>query len=289
MTWIAYTWGAVAQAAISKRFRLSLYLTGYLVLFLIELCTILVNEYNDYETDRLNANFSMFTGGTRVIVEGGLSFREVKSGIWFVLLLLVGFSYLLNLLTPFNAQISLPLLIIIGLFLGLGYTIPPFKFSYRGLGEIVVSITHSIYVILCGFVFQGGMWDNPRPWVMSVPMFFSIFAAITLAGIPDRQADEAVRKKTVAVIFGPRRALMTAISCVGLAYLSAFLCWYYQAMTVSMGFFTLLVLPHGTILVFYLVALLQKRKFERKINREMGLSLAYIIWFGLLPLLSLWR
>ena len=193
------------------------------------------------------------------------------------------------LLVPFKSQLSFSLLIIVGLFLGLGYTIPPLKFSYRGLGEIVVSITHSIYVILCGFVFQGGMWDDPRPWVMSVPMFFSIFAAVTLAGVPDRQADEGVRKKTVAVIFGPRRALMTAIFCVGIAYLSAFLCWYYGVMAIAMGFFTLLVLPHGVILIHYLAQLLGNWKYERKINREMGLSLGYIIWFGLLPLFSLWR
>ena len=67
MTWLDYTMGAVAESSVSKEFKLSLYLVGYLILFLIEFCTILVNEYNDYETDRRNNNFSMFTGGTRTI------------------------------------------------------------------------------------------------------------------------------------------------------------------------------------------------------------------------------
>lgn len=288
MTWLAYTMGAVAQSTVSRGFKLSLYLIGYLILFLIELCTILVNEYHDYETDRLNNNFSMFTGGTRVIVDGRLSFQEVKTGIVLVLFLIVSLSYILNRINHLNSQLTFSILIITGLFLGLGYTIPPLKFSYRGIGEIVVSVTHSTYVILCGFVFQGGAWNAPWPWCVSIPLFFSIFAAITLAGIPDRPADEAVQKQTLAVILGPRNGLLIAIWSVGIAYLSALLLGYLKVITISITVLTVLVLPHGTILVYDLFKLMKTNYYEKRINREMGLSLSYIIWFGLIPLFSLW-
>lgn len=288
MTWLAYTMGAAAQSTISGRFKLSLYLLGYLILFLIELCTILVNEYNDYDTDRLNNNFSMFTGGTRVIVDGRLSFREVKIGIALVVSLMVVSSYFLSQINPSDSALSFAILIILGLFLGLGYTLPPLKFSYRGAGELVVSITHSIYVIICGFVFQGGAWNAPWPWFVSIPLFFSIFAAITLAGIPDRPADQAVRKQTLAVILGPRRALMIAIWSAGMAYLSTLLLGYLKVITISISFLTVLVLPHGAILVYYLFRLMKTHDYDKRINREMGLSLSYIIWFGLIPLFSLW-
>jgi 1,4-dihydroxy-2-naphthoate octaprenyltransferase len=288
MTWLAYTLGAVAQSTISKGFNAGLYLLGYLVLFLIELCTILVNEYNDYETDRLNDNFSIFTGGTRVIVDGRLSFQEVKRGIIFLLLLIPLLGYALTRMSAHNSEVSGSIFIAIGLFLGLGYTMPPVRFSYRGLGEFVVSVTHSVYVILCGFVFQGGIWHDPRPWFLSIPLFFSIFAAITLAGLPDRLADKAVRKKTLAVIFGPRVAVLIAISCVCLSYLSALLLTYDKLITLSVTSWNLLVLPHGAFLVFYLLRLMKTGQYGNKINREMGLSLSYIIWFALIPLCSIW-
>src|SRR5690606_12152185 len=95
--------------------------------------------------------------------------------------------------------------------LALGYTIPPLKFSYRGLGELVVSFTHSFGVILFGFHFQGGNIFDPSPWLLSIPLFLAIFPSIILAGIPDHDADKAVGKKTLAVRLGIKRAVALAM------------------------------------------------------------------------------
>src|SRR5690625_7040256 len=73
--------------------------------------------------------------------------------------------------------------------ISLGYTLPPLRLSYRTLGEIDVGLTHSIGVMLCGFLFQGGPFDHPFPWMISIPLFLSIVPAIILAGIPDYAAD----------------------------------------------------------------------------------------------------
>lgn len=156
MTWIAYSMGAAAASSNIKKWDPKVYIIGYLVLFFIELSTILVNEYYDYDTDRLNKNFGPFTGGTRVLVEGQLGFPEVRAGIWTSLILTVSFGYLLIRTDMQVSSVSILLLILLGLFLGLGYTAPPLKFTYRGLGELTVAVTHSPYVILCGYVFQGG-------------------------------------------------------------------------------------------------------------------------------------
>ena len=34
-----------------------------------------------------------------------------------------------------------------------------------------VGFTHSFTVILCGYVFKGGNWNDPFPWLVSLPLF----------------------------------------------------------------------------------------------------------------------
>ncbi|MGZ6236774.1 MAG: prenyltransferase [Syntrophales bacterium] len=287
MTWLAYTLGSVAYSAAWGKLNLVFYFLGYLILFLIELCTILANEYFDYPSDLKNANFSMFTGGTRVLVQGHLSFGDVRNGILVILATIPVFAFLLLRISAGVSQSAIAILLFSGLLFGLGYTVPPLKFSYRGVGELVVAATHSLYVILCGFVFQGGLWKDPLPWLLSIPLFFAVLAGNTLAGIPDRQADLAVMKKSIAVMFGSRLAILVAIWSVCMAFLSAIALVNLQVIRLSPSYWWLLVFPHGLVLLYFLVRLLRSNDFDRRIDAIMALALGYIIWFGLLPLISL--
>jgi 1,4-dihydroxy-2-naphthoate octaprenyltransferase len=288
MTWLAYSLGAVAHSVTSGAFSPSRYLVGYLILFLIEFCTILANEYFDYDSDRQNGNFSIFTGGTRVLVEEKLSFREVRLGIFSGLAIIPFLGFGLVRMSESDSSLSVLFLLVLGLFLGLGYTVPPLKFSHRGFGEIVVGLTHSIYVILCGFVFQGGPWSDPAPWLLSVPLFFAVLGVNTLAGIPDLKADGAVLKRSIAVMFGPRAAVLFAIWCICVAFLSGELLGYFHLFPVSILYWNVLVIPHGLVLLFLLFRYLKSNHYEGRINSIMGLGLAYIIWFGLLPMIAVW-
>jgi 1,4-dihydroxy-2-naphthoate octaprenyltransferase len=279
--------GSVAYSAASGKLNLVLYLLGYLILFLIELCTIVANEYFDYPSDRNNANFSIFTGGTRVLVEGDLTFGEVRKGILIILATIPVFGFLLLKISAGVSQSAIALLLFVGLLFGLGYTVPPLKFSYRGVGELVVAVTHSVYVILCGFVFQGGLWKDPLPWLLSIPLFFAVLAGNTLAGIPDRQADLAVMKKSIAVMLGSRVAVLLAIWSVCMAFVSAITLVRLQVIRLSPFYCAILVLPHGLLLIYFLLKLLRSNDFDRRIDVIMALALGYIIWFGLLPLISL--
>jgi 1,4-dihydroxy-2-naphthoate octaprenyltransferase len=287
MALIAYSMGTVAAFVTSHKFDLPVFFIGYTVLFLIEFCTILTNEYYDYGTDRLNQNFSMFTGGTRILVEGKLQFHEIKIGITVALFLVIGLGYLLVRINREASPLAIFLFILSGIVLGLGYTAPPLKFSYHGLGEMVVSITHSIYLILCGYAFQTGTVSHPLPWLLSIPLSSSVLAAITLAGLPDYVADKTVSKKTITVLFGPKVAIVVAASFVCIAFLSGLTIWYprvkWWAFSIAM-----VILPlHGFILLRLLHKLFRSNHYNRRINGIMGSALTYILWFGLIPLISL--
>ena len=54
--------------------------------------------------------------------------------------------------------------------LAMAYTVPPLKFSHRGLGEINVAITHSAGAIMAGYVAQGGGWTDSTPWLLALPL-----------------------------------------------------------------------------------------------------------------------
>lgn len=287
MACIAYSMGAAAASATSQKFDLSVYAVGYAVIFLVEVCTIFCNEYYDFGTDRLNENFSIFTGGTRVLVEGKLSFKELKTGIFIVALLITMMS---SLLIRIDGDVSPSLLIsflVLGLFLGIGYTVPPLKFSYRGMGELVVGTTHSFYLVLSGYVFQTGIWQNSLPWLLSIPLFFAVLAANTLAGIPDRVADEAVSKRSISVVFGSRRATVLAAVCLLVAAFAGTALWYFSIIGGPLSLLILVAIPHGMLLLRALLELMRAEKYDRRIDRIMGMALSYIIWFGLVPLISL--
>jgi 1,4-dihydroxy-2-naphthoate octaprenyltransferase len=286
MTWIAYSLGAAAAAGKLENFNLKIYGIGYLMLFFVELATILVNEYYDYGTDRLNKNAGPFTGGARVLVAGELTFAEVRAAIVTSLLLAVGSGYLLMRINAQVSSFSIFLLVVVGLFLGLGYTAPPLKFSYRGFGEITVALTHSPYVILCGYIFQQGSWTDSLPWILSIPLFFATLPAIILAGIPDRLADQEVSKKVIAVLWGPRKALFLAAFFACLASLSGFLLWYFQIIHGSSSPIILAAVPQGILLLVVLIKFIRSKNYDRRMDGIMFLALSYIVWFGIIPLIS---
>ncbi len=267
-------------------FSLCLYLLGYAYLFLLELCTILTNELYDLPTDRINRNASPFNGGSRVLVEEKLAPKEVKTALGLLLCLLVPFGLLLALLCPISARTSAIVLLMAGILLGLGYTMPPVKFCYRGVGELLVALTHSPYVIVCGFVFQSGSWADPSPWILSVPLFFAVLAAITLAGVPDCRADKRASKNTLSVLFGEQTACLLALTFATLAVAAGTLLWYFQILGGSGGFLVLITIPHWMILLMATFVLVKSGNYDRRIDGIISIALSYIIWFGIIPLVA---
>jgi len=81
MTWMAYTVGALGAASASGDWNPWVYWLGYACLFFLEAATVFTNDWFDYESDRCNRHYGPFTGGSRVLVDRNLSFRELRVGI----------------------------------------------------------------------------------------------------------------------------------------------------------------------------------------------------------------
>jgi len=162
------------------------------------------NEYFDYESDRINVERIggdkvgvTTTGGTRVLVEGLLPRKQVliASIFFFVAAIPLGALLQFHLNT---GRLTLPL-VILGILGGWFYTAPPIKASYRGFGELFMCIGFTIPVIAAYYVLQGFSW---LPLIAALPWMIDVPALKIIREFPDHDADVAVNRRNLAVIFG---------------------------------------------------------------------------------------
>lgn len=282
MTLLAYTVGALAAS--QGGFNLT-FAVGFLCLFFIEMATVFTNDYFDYPSDRENKYYNPFTGGSRVLIDENLSFKELRQGIAAAILGVFITTALLLFISPASGTVILSLVAIL-CFFALGYTIPPVKFSYRGLGELDVALTHSAGALLTGYVLQGGFWANALPWLISIPLFLSVLPAIILAGIPDLEADRSAGKRTLAVRLGRRSAAALAMALIPAAALSG-LIWLMLPISFDLLFvLATLVLIHAGVLIHHLWMYIREENLSYRIDSQLAMALSYIIWFGLIPLVA---
>jgi len=283
MAWVAYTIGALAAVG-TDAFTTLTYWLGLSVLFFLEAATVLSNEYADYETDRENTFAGPFTGGSQVLVDGALEFSDVRTGI-VVALSLAGLSGIGVLATGTGSLPVMAGLMALLAVLALGYTLAPLKLSYRTLGELDVAFTHSLGVLLPGFVFLGGDPLDPLPWLIGLPYLLSIFPSITLSAIPDHDADRGAGKRTIAVRFGIDAAVRFAQATALLASLVGVALYVSELVPGAYNALVLLSVPHALGLVWLLE--LRMPDEPRRIDGPMIAALTYLLWFALAPLVAL--
>ncbi|QSW97836.1 NAD(P)H-dependent oxidoreductase [Haloterrigena alkaliphila] len=286
MAWVAYTIGALAATGSSGVLSSPAYWLGFAFLFFLEAATVLSNEYVDYPTDRENGFAGPFTGGSQVLVDGDLEFDDLRRGFGVALALAVASAAGALAVAPGPAVAAAAVMAVLGL-LALGYTIPPLELSYRTLGELDVAVTHSTGVLLVGYVLLGGAPTDPLPWLLSVPFLLSVLPSITLAGVPDRAADRAAGKETIAVRFGIDGAATVATATAVLACATALVWVAFDVAGGAYGSLVALSVPHALGLGWLLKNRLWDRTEPARIDGLMAASLSFLVWFGVVPLLNL--
>ena len=181
---------------------LGLYVLSTGAVILIMWMTYYMGEWNDLEGDRINQNFNQFSGGSRVLA------KEVIPA-WVSLLLgygcltgaiLIGFYIYLQ----YQNDLRALLLGGLGIFFGFFYSSKPFRWSYHGLGEILIGFCYSWLPIATGFFLFTGFF-SPQILLLSIPVGLSIFNVILINEFPDEEADRAIGKKNLVVRFGKER------------------------------------------------------------------------------------
>jgi 1,4-dihydroxy-2-naphthoate octaprenyltransferase len=176
--------------------------------------TNLVNDFYDW---RQGADHAGSLGPSRVIQNGWLSPEAVlRAG-----LVCFAIGSVAGLVLAAQAGAGILLLGLIGVPLAYGYTTPPLKLAYRGVGEVLVFLLMGPLMVLGGFLVQAPpLASLATPLWASVPVGCLVAAILQANNVRDLDDDRRVGKRTLATLLGPYWARREYDALVGAAYLA---------------------------------------------------------------------
>jgi 1,4-dihydroxy-2-naphthoate octaprenyltransferase len=222
--------GAAAVIAIQENvFNLFTFALALLGALLLQIAANLINEYYDF---RRGAEDLKQAGQGMILKTGLLGPREVLAGAIITVLggVIIGLFLVLQ---------SGPLLLWIGLggvLVVILYTAGPFPLAYNGLGELAVGLFMGPLMVLGAYYVMAAQFSW-TPVLVGIPIGLMSAAILDANNVRDVEADRAVNKRTLAVIFGQRAARREYALLVGGAYASV-------ALLILAG-----VMPWSTLLV----------------------------------------
>lgn len=196
---VFYGLGAALAVAAGAPFDAARFAWGQLVVTAAQLMTHYANDFFDLEADRANRTPTRWSGGSRVLPDGGLP-PAVALGAALVLgLIALGAGLALALLSP-----GLPLLFPIAVVmttLAWAYSAPPLRLAARGLGELTTAAVVTLCVPLLGYYLQAGE-VHPRIFAASLLPCVLQFAMLLAIELPDAAGDAITGKRTLVVRLG---------------------------------------------------------------------------------------
>lgn len=202
-----------------RSFHFLRFVLGFLALTALHLASNVLNDYYDYRSgnDAANKNWSPFNGGSRLIQDGLISPRHVLYAglVCLGMGILAGF-FLFGLVGHYFIFILGGL----GILCGVGYTMPPSKWGYRGIGEIVIGLAFGPLIVAGASFIQTQKLDFGSLFA-GIPIGLLVMVIVLVNEIPDVQADRMVGKKTWVVLFREKRAVLITNGSIAGAYLFA--------------------------------------------------------------------
>lgn len=197
--------GAALAYMNSGSFQASRFLIILLAVWCYHLAANLLNEYYDFISgaDRINRVITPFSGGTRVLVEEGLTPRSVLLAGWASLLIgLAGFIWL-----SLTVDRWLFVFGLIGFISPILYSVKPIWLCYRGLGELLLGLNYGPALVLCSYYAMAGR-IGLSAWIVGISLGLLSAAIITINEFPDIEADRQAGKNNLVVRLGLRRGFI---------------------------------------------------------------------------------
>ena len=264
----AIDWGIVALAV--------------LAVICIMAATYLSGEYYDYPADSANTGYNRFSGGSRVLQKGLVSRRRVLPAA-IVALCMAGAIGLVIQFVFKTGPLTIPLGVL-GMVCGFFYSSNPFRWAYRGVGEMLIFVCYGWLTVNTAYYLQTGRFDL-APTLASIPIGISIFLVIFINEFPDYDSDRGAGKNNMVVRLGLERASVLygvlALACFVAIPLSVL----GSVPRLMLALCPLVLVP----IIWNIVALARKQYLEAKhlericaltLILNLGTTLLYIIAFA---------
>lgn len=248
-------------------------LTGVSALLPVTITIHYANEYADAETDALTDR-TPFSGGSGALVRTGLPAAFLRTAT------VLAFAVAVVAMAAGAASAALSLeaicVLLVLLVAGLAYSLPPVAFVRRGVGEFANAILGGTLLPIYGIT----VLSTPArgAWLAVVPFTLVVGCNLLATHWPDRKADAAVGKRTLAVRWPAgrlRRAFAVLSTLAGLLTLGL---WVGGVFPTAVGVAHLVVAP---FLVWSGVVLTRQRSPAPAVIAMVLLALtSTVAWWG---------
>jgi len=175
----------------------------------MQLYIVFLNDWADRSADILNQRPTMFSGGSRVLVQAKLYPTQLRNaGLVFGCLVLIwGIA-----LGIFFSRPLLPVLCLVGLGLLWLYSLYPARLNYRFGGEVLQALgVGSLLPIIAFYFMTGHLLELDIAGLIIGYSLLQLAAAVAFT-LPDVEADKESGKGTIAVHFGIINAVRISFS-----------------------------------------------------------------------------
>jgi 1,4-dihydroxy-2-naphthoate octaprenyltransferase len=237
-----------------------------------QLFIVYANDWADQETDRRNRTATLFSGGSRVLVEGRLSPRALGMAAIVCAVALVGVSVGLAVV---RGAPWLGVLAVAAVALLWAYSYPPLRLSYRGGGEVLQMLGVAGVLPLYGYLAQGGALAD-FPWALTGMLLPTHLACSIATALPDEPSDRDSGKHTLPVRVGGERAAWVIVALNGLTWALAPL--GLASVGLAMGAPLLVPVAAALAVVGVRPAPPGSRRIQVRVAAAVTATLAMVVW-----------
>ena len=261
--------------------------SGWLLLLLVacwldQLAIVFLNEVADQAADRLNPRPTLFSGGSRVLVDALIPAATLRRA---GLLAASGFLGLCLLAGLLLGDWRAPALALAGIALLHAYSFRPLRLNYEGGGELLQASGVAFVLPGLGLLLAGGTWGllAPDEWL---GLFLLAMPGALGSTLTDAPADRLAGKETLAARFGTSAAALLGLAsgCTALGLLAdRFSPLGFWSLVTLLG---LLLLQRAAFKVWRLPESEAAHGWNR-LSAQLLLVFTMLGWLGLGPLSSI--
>jgi len=203
-------------------FYLNYFILTFAGMALVQFGLTMLNDMLDYVygTDQTKTGEkNPYSGGSGVLADGLVSPREMLA----VISLFYVTAFAIGVYLAMARGIEVIVIALAGFFISIFYSAKPFRFAYRGVGELAMLLGYGPVITLGAYFVQTQTIEKEAFLIGLFPGML-MFAMILINEIPDYEEDAKAGKKNITSRLGKEKAVAIFAVSLAAAYLFVLAC-----------------------------------------------------------------